>query len=117
MKNQAQLTDEAFKTEVLNADVPVLVNFYSPWSGPGRTFTPVLDSLADEFDGRIRIVNVNVDAAPGWAERYGVASEPALTLFHNGGLMDGLMDVNSLPELKRRLHDVVVSPRSPKSRN
>ncbi len=78
------VNDKDFDTVVLNADKPVLVDFYANWCGPCRMMAPVLDEVADDLAGRAIVVKVNVDEAPQAAQRYGVQSIPAFILFQNG---------------------------------
>lgn len=79
-------TDASFDADVLKADVPVLVDYWAPWCGPCKMVAPILDEIAGEYQGKVRIVKVNVDDNPGTAQKYGVRGIPTLTLFKNGGI-------------------------------
>ena len=84
MANIDEVTDQDFKTQVLESDVPVLVDFWAPWCGPCRAIAPVLEELSGEYDGRARIVKMNVDDHQNTAAAYGVRSIPNLILFKGG---------------------------------
>jgi thioredoxin 1 len=73
-----------FESEVLTSPIPVMVDFWAPWCKPCDAIEPHLHALADDWDGRARLVRVNVDAEPGIASRYGVLSLPTVILFADG---------------------------------
>lgn len=82
--NVTEFTDSNFQTEVLSAAEPVLVDFWAPWCGPCRQIAPLIDQLAAENLGSVKIGKVNVDENPSAAQSYGVSSIPTLILFKNG---------------------------------
>ncbi|MDB4944934.1 MAG: Thioredoxin [Labilithrix sp.] len=83
-KNVLEVTDENFDAEVLKADKPVLVDFGATWCGPCKALAPVVDKLADETVGKYKVVKVDIDDAPGVAQKYGIRGVPAIMVFKNG---------------------------------
>ena len=83
-KNVLEVTDDNFDAEVLKADKPVLVDFGATWCGPCKALAPVVDKLADETVGKYKIVKVDIDDAPGVAQKYGIRGVPAIMVFKNG---------------------------------
>ncbi len=80
----SDITDANFESDVLQADTPVLVDFWAPWCGPCRQLSPIIEELAKEYDGRVKVCKVNIDEQPGSAAKYGVRSIPTVMLFKNG---------------------------------
>jgi thioredoxin 1 len=80
----AHVTDDTFAETVLASDIPVLVDFWAQWCPPCHMLSPVLEEIAAELAGRLRIVKVNVDENPATAQRYGVLAMPTLTVFRDG---------------------------------
>lgn len=83
-----QFTDAAFDQEVLNSDVPVLVDFWAPWCGPCKAMTPTVDALAAEYAGKIKIGKMNTDENPQTPMRYQVRGIPTLLLFKGGKVVE-----------------------------
>ena len=79
-----QVTDSTFEEEVLKSDLPVLVDFWAPWCGPCLMIAPILEELVQEYDGRIKVVKLNVDVNPVTAAKYGIFSIPSVLLFKGG---------------------------------
>jgi thioredoxin 1 len=78
------VTTTTFDTEVLESEQPVIVDFWAEWCGPCRAVAPVLDTIAQERDGELRVVKVNIDEEPDLARRYGIMSIPTIVLFKDG---------------------------------
>lgn len=93
-------TDKTFEQEVLRSPQPVLVDFWAPWCGPCRMVEPILEKLAREMNGRLRVVKVNVDENPATAQRYGVQSIPTMMVVKNGQVTDRW--AGALPEVALR---------------
>lgn len=79
-----QISDSSFEQDVLQADGPVLVDFWAEWCGPCKMIAPVLEELADEYAGKLKIAKLNIDANPETAPKYGVRGIPTLIIFKNG---------------------------------
>ena len=106
MNNVTEVLGENFAEEVLHASVPVLVDFYAPWCGPCKMLAPILDALASEFAGKVKIVKVNVDEEPELAYRFRVTGVPTLKLFVKGAVVETFVGVVSARTLKTRLQEV-----------
>jgi thioredoxin 1 len=98
--NIVALTQDNFTAEVLNASMPVLVDFWAEWCGPCKMIGPVLDELATEYAGQVKIGKVDIDQQQALAAQYGVRAIPTLLLFHQGQVADQMVGLRSKKDLK-----------------
>lgn len=91
MSNVTAVTSNNFENEVLKSDVPVLVDFWAAWCGPCRMLTPVIDQLAEQYTGKVKVVKLNVDENPEISSKYQILSIPTVYLFKNGSKAEELV--------------------------
>ena len=94
-----KFTEANFEAEVLQSDIPVFVDFYADWCGPCKMMSPVIDKLAEEYDGRIK---VNVDENSDLAVKYGIMSIPNMVFFKNGQPVDRVVGAIPKPAMKEK---------------
>ncbi|MDZ7759703.1 MAG: thioredoxin [Desulfovermiculus sp.] len=94
------VTDSTFEPEVIKDSQPVLVDFWAPWCGPCRAIAPVLEELAKEFEGQVKILKMNVDENPSTPSKYGIRAIPTLILFKNGDVVGQVTGAVSKSNLK-----------------
>ena len=85
------LTNENFQSEVLNSEIPVLVDFYADWCGPCKMLAPIINELSDEYAGKVKVCKINVDEQGETAAKYGIQSIPTVMLFKNGEPVETMM--------------------------
>src|ERR1043166_5987079 len=100
------LTQENFAEQVLQSAAPVLVDFWAAWCGPCKMIAPVLDELADEFEGRARIGKVNIDEQQALAAEYGIRAIPTLLVFSKGQVAEQIVGARSKRDFKASLDRV-----------
>lgn len=89
----AELNEASFQTEVLESAVPVLVDFWAVWCGPCRMLTPTIESLASEYEGKVKVAKVNVDENQQLAAKYGIMSIPTVMIFNGGKVVEQYIGV------------------------
>ena len=97
-----KFTESNFDAEVLQSDLPVFVDFYADWCGPCKMMSPVIDKLAEEFAGRIKVGKVNVDENGDLAVKYGIMSIPHMVFFKNGEVVDRIVGAIPKPQMQAR---------------
>jgi thioredoxin 1 len=103
MADITHVGDDNFEAEVIRSDLPVLIDFWAPWCGPCKTIAPVIEQLASEYEGKLKVAKLNVDDNPATPSRYGVRGIPNLLIIKGGSVKDQL--VGAVP--KARLVDAI----------
>jgi thioredoxin len=109
MGKAVHVNDQEFEAQVLRSEVPVLVDFWAEWCAPCRMIAPIVEDLAGEYEGKLKVVKVDVDANNGVAQRFEVMSIPTLGIFKGGQMVDRLVGYMPKPELKRRLEKILAA--------
>ncbi len=107
MAKPTDVTDDTFQSEVLENNVPVLVDFWAPWCGPCRMVAPVVEELADEYAGRVAFYKLNTDDNPRVATTYGIRSIPTLLVFKGGEPVGQIVGFRPKGDLKKRLDEAL----------
>jgi thioredoxin 1 len=90
-QNTPAVTDQTFQNEVLNSQIPVLVDFWAEWCGPCKALAPTLEEIAEEMKTKVRVMKLDVDANQNMASQFGIRSIPTMILFKNGKAVDQIM--------------------------
>ena len=103
------VTDTTFKEEVLDSNVPVLVDFWAAWCSPCKMIAPIVEALAQEYDGQIKVAKVDVDANPITPGMFGIMSIPTLMLFRGGKAEERIVGYQPKPALEAKLQAVLAA--------
>ncbi|MBI4676813.1 MAG: thioredoxin [Elusimicrobia bacterium] len=109
MSLDIQLTDKTFEKDVLQSPAPVLVDFWAPWCGPCRMLGPIIEELAKEYAGKIRVAKINTDENAEVAGRFRITALPSLLFFNKGKVMDQMVGVHPKAEIKKKLESLISS--------
>ena len=101
-----ELTSESFEQEVLQSDIPVVVDFWAPWCGPCKAMAPIFDEVSQSFEGKVKFAKVNVDENQELAQQYGVMSIPTLAVFKNGEKADTWVGMHEKDQLKQKVEQL-----------
>ena len=107
MADVTQVSYASFDSEVLKSDLPVLIDFWAPWCGPCKAIAPVVEELAKEYAGRLKVVKMNVDDNPQTPSRYGVRGIPNLIVFKGGQVQDQIVGAVPKAQLVKAVNRVV----------
>lgn len=91
MSSVAQVTDSTFEQEVLNSELPVLIDFWAPWCGPCKMVAPVVEEVATQYDGQVKVLKLDTDQNPQVAKKYSIRSIPTLMIFKGGEQVDTIV--------------------------
>ena len=107
MTHPVTITDENFKADVLESDVPVLIDFWASWCSPCKMIAPIVEDLANEYEGRIKVGKMDVDANPATPGSFGIMSIPTLMVFRGGKPAERIVGYQPKPALKAKLDAVL----------
>ncbi len=103
MSKPQNVSDNEWDVEVLSSDTPVLVDFWAPWCGPCKMVSPLVDELAEEYDGKVKFVKLNTDDNIETASKYGIRSIPTIMVFKGGEAVEQVVGFRPKSELKKSL--------------
>jgi thioredoxin 1 len=107
MSTAVSVTDSDFTKEVMESTIPVVVDFWATWCGPCQAMGPVIDAVAGEYAGKVKVLKMNVDENPGTPMKYGVRGIPTLILFNKGEVVDRLIGAQPKASVENLLKKVV----------
>ncbi len=107
MADLLHVTDDSFDNEVLQSSIPVLVDFWATWCGPCRMIAPIIEDLANELDGKLKVCKLDVDNNQKVALQYGIRSIPSIFIFKNGEVVDNIIGAVPKAQIQARLQGII----------
>ncbi len=102
-----EVTDDSFSNEVLNSELPVLVDFWAEWCGPCKMVSPIVDELSNEYNGKVKVAKLDVDSNPQTATNYGIRGIPTLLMFKDGAAVDQIVGAVPKNHIAERLDKII----------
>lgn len=109
MANIKEVDEKTFQSEVLESDVPVLVDFWAPWCGPCQMVTPMLEAVVEKMGDKLKVVKMNTDENMNTAQNYEIMAIPSLLVFKQGEVVERIVGVQPQPQLEAKLQDIISS--------
>lgn len=107
MAKPVEITDSNFETEVIGSDTPVLIDFWAEWCGPCKMIAPIVEEIAGEYEGKVKVGKLDVDSNQQVAMKYGIRGIPTLLIFKGGQVVDQIVGAVPKPQLSARLEKVL----------
>ena len=102
-----EVTDDSFASEVLNSELPVLVDFWAEWCGPCKMVSPIVEELSNEYNGKVKVAKLDVDSNPQTATNYGIRGIPTLLMFKDGSAVDQIVGAVPKTHIAERLDKII----------
>lgn len=109
MANIKEVDENTFQSEVLESDIPVLVDFWAPWCGPCQMVTPMLEAVAEKLGDKLKVVKMNTDENMNTAQNYQIMAIPSLLVFKKGEVVERIVGVQPQPQLEAQLQEIITS--------
>ena len=109
MANIKEVDEKTFQSEVLESDIPVLVDFWAPWCGPCQMVTPMLEAVVEKMGDKLKVVKMNTDENMNTAQNYEIMAIPSLLVFKQGEVVERIVGVQPQPQLEAKLQDIISS--------